>query len=283
MSTKLREIKQRIGSTGQIHKVTSALQRVASARLGRDRRAIENSQRYTRKLIQLMLEICPAAGDSAHPLTQRRRPVRTTALVVFAADRGLCGTFNADLMDALRRFVERRGRENVRLIVMGSIIERRARRADYAVDRVLPQPLPKERRESIDEIVETATTGFLECAFDEVHVLYSRFAPRLQHVPIVEQVLPVFFGGRGGALSSAEFEPEPETILRRLVPEFVYQSFDHAFLNSIGAENWARQEAMSRASRNAGDLLGELSSEYSRVRQEGITTEMIELAGGGQV
>jgi F-type H+-transporting ATPase subunit gamma len=283
MSTKLREIKRRIGSTGQIHKVTSALQRVSSARLGRDRRAIENSQRYTRKLIQLMLEICPAATGAAHPLTRRRHPVRTTAIVVFGADRGLCGSFNDDLVAALERFVERRGRDNVRLIGMGTIITRRARRAGYEMEQALAQPLPKERGESIASIVEVTTAGFVGGVFDEVHVLYSRFAPKLQHVPIIEQVLPVYFGGRGGALSGAEFEPEAETILRRLVPEFVYQSFDHAFLNSIGAENWARQEAMSRASRNAGELLDELATRYSRVRQEGITTEMIELAGGGQV
>jgi len=283
MSTKLREIKRRIAGTGQIHKVTSALQRVASARLGRDRRAIENSQRYTRKLIHLMLEICPLAADGGHPLAERRHPVGMTAIVVFGAERGLCGTFNADLLDALDSFVERRGRDHVRLIVMGTLMARRARRMGYTAELSFVQPLPRERRERIDAVVETTTAGFLDRSFDEVHVLYSRFAPRLQHVPIVEQVLPVFFSGRGGELRNAEFEPEPEVVLRRLVPEFVYQSFDHAFLNSIGAENWARQEAMSRASRNAGELLDELSTRYSRVRQEGITTEMIELAGGGQV
>lgn len=283
MSTKLKEIKQRIGSTDQIHKVTSALQRVASARLGRDRRAIENTQRYTKKLIQLMLEICPVVPDGGHPLTRRRHPVTTTAVVVFGADRGLCGTFNLDLMDALRGFVQRHGRDRVRLVVMGNIIARRAKRQGYVVDRMFSQPSPAERSESIDAIVELATAGFLGRTYDEIHVLYSRFAPALQHAPIVEQVLPVFFGSRISSLGNADFEPEPETIMARLVPEFVHQSFDHAFLNSIGAENWARQEAMSRASRNAGELLAELSSKYSRVRQEGITTEMIELAGGGQV
>ena len=279
--TRLRDLKRRIASTQQIHQVTSALQRVAAARLSRDRRAILNAQRYTRKIIQLTWRVCALVSDGAHPLMVRRTPVKRLALLVFGADRGLCGSFNTDLMAELSRFVTRHASTDVRLIVMGTVVERRACRRGLTVDRVYPQPASGERVAVIEEITNSVIRDFLDGTYDEVHVLYSRFAPALQQVPLVEQLLPTLFGSRDTALDHVEFEPSPDDVLSKLLPEFVHQSIDHAFLNSIGAENAARQTAMSRAARNAGDMIGELTRQHSHMRQESITTEMLELAGGG--
>ncbi len=279
--TRLRELKRRIASTRQIHQVTSALQRVAAARLGRDRQAILGAQSYTRKIVQLTWRVSALAATGAHPLMLHRSPVQRRALLVFGADRGLCGSFNTDLMNALDAFLVRHPAGDARLVVMGSVVERRARRRGLAIDRVFPQPTSGARSGVIQDIADFASQAFLDGTYDEVHVLYSRFAPALRQVPLVEQLLPTLFESTDTALAAAEFEPSPEGVLNVLLPEFVYQSIDHAFLNSIGAENAARQTAMSRASRNAGDMISELSQEYSHVRQEDITTEMLELAGGG--
>ena len=104
MSIELRDVKRRIGSTGRIRQVTSAMQKVSSARLVHDRRAMENSRRYTERLVQLLRALCFAVPDVDHPFLGRRHAGGGTLVLVFGSDRGLCGGHNRSLMEAFHRF-----------------------------------------------------------------------------------------------------------------------------------------------------------------------------------
>lgn len=257
------------------------MQRVASARLSRDRRTIGNSQLYTKELIRLVWQVSAATPMTASPLLRPGSTSKPACVVVFGSDRGLCGAFNAALVSELQTFVAKRGESEVALWVMGRIVERRARRLGLTVERSFAQPSAAGRRGRMREIAQASISSFVDRRIREVYLLYSWFRAGLRHDPVLERILPAPFSTGNAERGATTFEPDAETVLSDLLPEFVHASMDHAFLNSIGAENAARQRAMSRAARNAQDMLSELTRSYRRLRQEDITTEMMELARGG--
>jgi F-type H+-transporting ATPase subunit gamma len=277
----LQRVKKRIATTGQIRQVTSAMQRVASARLLNDRSAMDASRRYTERLRALMADLFDAAPWTEHPLLLPGRPDRPVVLVVFGAERGLCGGFNTNLANRMAAFAAEAAPRPVRIVAVGKVAARRARRAGLEIVEALPQPPRRRHAETIDRVTDRVTSLFLDGRASEVHVLYSRFVSGLVQQPVTERVLPAAFGdGRRGGLRAAIFEPDAEGILNRLIPEFVRQLMDHGFLHSVASENAARQVAMSRATENAAQMLGNLMGDYRRLRQESITTEMLEIMGG---
>lgn len=280
MSLELQQVRRRISTARQVRQVTSALQKVSTARLANDRRAMERSRQYTRRLYQVMREVALEAPDADCPLAMPSTGPMT-ALIVFGSDRGLCGGYNRVLTDAMHDFLTRSAGGRVRLVIVGRVIARRVRRLSLEVFRFFPQPSRSARAEAIASIASIATESFLKDRCSEVRLLYMRFISGLRQTPVFEQVLPVELKSERGAPPISAFEPEPRAILAGLLPQCVRQSVDHAFLNSVASENAARQAAMSRASENASSLLSDLMMSYRRLRQQSITGEMLELMGGG--
>ncbi|MBN2302776.1 MAG: F0F1 ATP synthase subunit gamma [Lentisphaerae bacterium] len=284
MSVKLREIKQRITSTRQIHKVTDTLQRIAAAHLAESRRVTEISEKYTERLTLVVQDVLFSLGDiPPHPLAMHGRSASPVALIVFGADRGLYGGYNSRLMDRVKAFMAEQPSDNVRLFVLGKTTDRRSRKRGYQIVQNLSQPSLHNRFTVLNGIVQDITRSFLGGEFREILVLYMKFVSGFEQVPTIERVLPVSIDMRSSAKSSfrnASFESAPRDMLSRLLPEYVQQIIDHAFLNSISSENAARQIAMNRAAENADEVLTEQTKIYRRLRQENITTEMMEIAGG---
>jgi F-type H+-transporting ATPase subunit gamma len=214
--------------------------------------------------------------------------------VIFGADRGLCGGFTTGLMEELERFMGGAGRGPLQLVVMGKIAERRTRRAGHGIARAYRQApvsyiAPGAGAEAgspaglaeVGRVAGFVTDGFLEGRYREVHLLYAEFISALRQPALVKPLLPLALPPHPSPrLRAALLEPDAERILARVAPEFVERSLYDAFINSLGSENAARQLAMSRATENAGELLEELVIGYRRMRQDGITAEMLELFGG---
>jgi F-type H+-transporting ATPase subunit gamma len=273
--TELKEVRRRIGATRQICKVTDALQKVSAARVARDRRAIEQARLYTRKLEDVLIDLEGGGRDWPHPLS-RPSSTGTVGVMVFGSDRGLCGGFNSALLAALERFAAERRGQAVELLVMGKVINRRARRLGMNVRTFRPQPPRHEAEARVRELVDGAIDGFLDGTFREVHVLYSRLISVMRQDPVSRRLLPTP-GIEGRRPRAAAYEPSAGEIRDRLLRDWVHQAAQAAFLDSAGAENAARQTAMSRAFENARKMLGDLMRTYSRLRQDNITTEVIEL------
>ena len=300
MSVEVREIKRRIGGVRQIQKATSAMEMIAAARMARDKAAVMNSQRYAVKLAQLLCDIRSAASGVEHPMMAAPTG-QNICLLMFGSDKGLCGGFNTALMEKLGAFRKANEEKNLTLTIMGKIVNRRAIHQEYTVDLFFRQPargavptggisLKSAFPSEIDQIVSTTTDSFLKGTFSEVHVLYSKFISPIRQEPVIEKLLPVDFssdplraiaaGGKAGDLGMAIFEPVAGEIFDRLLREYVRRWIYNAFLNSVASETGARQTAMGRATENAEEMLDELTLTYSRLRQESITTEMLELVGG---
>ncbi|MBM4147618.1 MAG: F0F1 ATP synthase subunit gamma [Lentisphaerae bacterium] len=281
MSSAIREVRRRMQSTRQIYKVTAALQRVSAARFSRDRRAIENAQMYARRRISAMWTVT-AAGDGvlSHPLMEIRRPVRDILVVLFGSERGLCGGFNAVLRAELGRLAAARAAAP-RLLIVGQTAARRVAQMGFPAERVWSQPATADRAGVISEIAQTITDAFLADRCQEVHLVYAWFRAGLKYDAVSEQVLPAPFRGAAKARAHVALDGTPSAILAGLLPDFVLASLDQAFLNSLGAENLARQGAMARASSNAQGMLAELTVTHNRMRQEAVTREIVDLGGGG--
>lgn len=282
MSTELRDVKQRISGTRQIRKVSSALQMIASAQLQQVRRDIVHSNRYTEILRGLLQRFRRGLGEDHPLLTENNQESRT--LIVFGADRGLCGGFNSGLSEETERFV--RSGDRTELLVVGNAVRRYIERAGIPVKKHLSQPRKNGWKDLVSELESQCTERFLSSTTGEVWVIYSHFVTAWLQEPRAERILPIpdvpaeSEKIRDESLSLGTVEPSPESVVEWSIREWIHRSIFNAFLNSLGSEAAARQKAMSRASDNAENIIEELSMLYRRLRQDSITMEMLDLSSG---
>lgn len=281
MATTLSGMKRRIRTTTQIRKVTATLQKVASAKLAQDLKRIENSSVYFNGICRLLRAAHESrpSGEPPHPL-MRTQPGNTICLVVFGSDRGLCGAFNTMLMKAITSFRNAHPNQTVRLLLSGKVVYRRALRQKWA---------PLESITGTAVIEERLLADFLNHTISEVHILYWRYKTGFDQHIVTEQVLPTPFTTTMDMASAPALpfdahaiEPSPSAIIDALLPEYVRCSIYNGFTHSAVTENAQRRASMRRATENAGEMLTDLRKTYSRLRQESITTEMLEIVSGMQ-
>lgn len=297
MSVELKEVKRRISSTRQVQQVTSALQRVASAKLVKDKHNCLLMQDYLDNLRHVFRELTIAAPYAEHRFAAAA-PTGDTVMIVFGSDRGLCGGMNANLQEKAIQFRQTAGDEKLHMIVIGKAASRRMRHAGFhvaqSVEHIPTTRSPGHGRpawtKTALEIANSVTTSFLTGKCVKVYLLYNKFISGLHQIPTIELLLPFSVTAASdtreqetasaGAFRAAEFEPDAQTILAGLIPELILHSIENALVNSIASEDAKRQEAMSRATENAGRIIDDLMLVYSRLRQDSITAEMLELVGG---
>ncbi len=276
MAQALSDVKRRIATTRQLRKVTNTLQKVASARYASSRRQVEQADVYFEKLCDIL-----AKAYHALPIGADRHPLMTRGggdgigLIVCGADRGLCGGFNTGLMNEAAHFRAAHAPREVTLFMRGKVVHRRALRLQWSGVQAV---------QDIDDVITRMMEAFLERSVAEVHVLYWKHLGGIRQELHLERILPTPFTehatGARAALDADMLEPSPRAIIDRLLPEYVRRNVHNAYFNSMAAENAARQASMARATENAGELITDLSRQYSRLRQESITGEMLELGAG---
>jgi F-type H+-transporting ATPase subunit gamma len=289
MSVQIKEVKRRIGTVRQVRRVTSTLRQVAAARVQQLRIRIDHSRLYLEQLHRL-LGITAGSVSLRHHALLRASSAGRPCLVIFGADRGLCGGFVGGLIEAAQARAERSGWSDFTTMTVGRVTSRRARRQGFVLQREFRQPelMNRDRRgdpaaqrvPGLQNILDATVNGFLRGEYREVHLVYARFETLLRQRPVVVPFLPIGLPSGAGGSQATVFDPSPDEILRSLSSEFLNQCLFHAAVSSVGSENAARQMAMQRATDNASTMLGELTTSFRRLRQEGITTEMLELFGG---
>jgi F-type H+-transporting ATPase subunit gamma len=276
MASALSDIKRRIGSTAQIRKVTSTLQRVAAAKLAQDQRRLANANHYFLLLCHLleMARRALPANAQPHPLMKAAPAGSPAALLVFGSDRGLCGSFNTLLMKSVADFLKDRAGQTVQVLFRGRVTYNRAMRLQMS---------PIEFAGETEDLGERVTSAFTAGQFGEVHVMHWDFISPLRQEIVVRQVLPATADAPAKGTTIPDryrIEPSPQALVDSLLPEYIRRSIYNAVHKSAASENAQRQASMSRASENAGEMLRQLRKQYSRLRQESITTEMLEIIAG---
>jgi len=283
----LKAIRKRIGSVKNTQKITRAMKLVAAARLRRAQEAIIAARPYSAALERVVAELAERAGRDAHPLLAER-PGRRAQVVVMTSDRGLAGSFNAQV---LRRsellFGEELGDwDEVGVRVVGRKGNEYFKRRDQNIASYVPSgqqggPLVISR-----EIANFVVTDFLEEKVDRVYLIFSEFKSAMTQKPLVTQLLPIkprpLAEGEGQRAGDFIYEPSKEELLEHLVPLYIQNGLYRAALESIASELGARMSAMDSATRNAGDMIGRLTLQYNRARQAAITKELLEIIGGAE-
>ena len=278
MATTLPDIKRRINTTGQIRKVTATLQKVASAKLTQDLKRISNANTYFENVCRLLqVAHTASAGAVSHPL-MTPQPGDTICLMVFGSDRGLCGAFNTLLMNAIREFIKAHADKQVLLLVRGKVIHRRAIRMQFKQLEIL---------DDTHAIANRILDDFRSQTISEAHMLYWQYKTGMEQHVTIQQVLPTPFTSTDdlpqhptSTYDSNMIEPSPAALISALLPEYIRSSIHNGFYNSSVTENAQRRSSMSRATENASEMLGDLKKSYRRLRQESITTEMLEIVAG---
>jgi F-type H+-transporting ATPase subunit gamma len=287
----VQDLKRRIRSVGNTEKITKAFELVASARLRRAESRIDAMRPYADRMLELMGITAQAAGSVRLPLLERRENVSSVALLPITADRGLAGAFNAQVLRrafALERELRRDGVE-VKWLASG----RRGRSTLTFRRYELIQGWQgfSERPEYADAqaIAQRASELYANQEVDRVVVIYNRYKSPLVQLVTVQDLLPIpekvierseGEAERADLRSDFIYEPEPEQILERLLPVYVETELYRALLESAASEQGARMTAMRNASKNAGELISNLTLAMNRARQAEITQEILEVVAG---
>ena len=307
----LKEIKGRIGSVKSTLKITSAMKLVASAKLRKAQQTIEGMRPYERKL-QAMLErlVAQTGGTgasewSARTMDEETGPVRQrVALVAFASNSSLCGAFNANAVRLALETLRSYGDADVTVYSIGRKMAESMRKVGKPSPEDFHDMADKPSYAPVATLAESLMDAYREGRLDRVDLVYNHFVSSGKQVPVRETFLPMgaiqmagqaghdaTAGGgapaEGGAVISTGdvdylLEPSAEELLADLLPKSLKLKFYTALLDSNASEHAARTVAMQTATDNGEDLLRELTLQYNKSRQQKITSEILDLAGGSQ-
>ncbi|MEP2734750.1 MAG: F0F1 ATP synthase subunit gamma [Erythrobacter sp.] len=284
----LKELKDRIGSVKSTQKITKAKQMVAAAKLRRAQAAAEAARPYAERLSGVMASLAgKVSGDSAPKLLAGTGSNQKHMLVVVNTDKGLCGGLNSNIVKEAKI-------QAAKLIAEGKDV------SFYLIGKKGRAPIKRDYEKQIAKHFDTSevrTPGFEEAggiadelvamyeegAFDIAHLVAPKFQSALVQTPTTSQLIPVPSPEAtedSGAV--VEYEPGEEEILEELLPRYIKTQLFGGLLEREASEHGASMTAMDNATRNAGDLINNLTIQYNRRRQAAITTELIEIIAGAE-
>ena len=288
----LTEIKGRIGSVKSTLKITSAMKLVASAKLRKAQQTIEGMRPYERKLQEMMERLVAQTGGmgtsewSARPKDEDAAPVRQkVVLVAFASNSSLCGAFNANAVRLTLETLKSYGDADVTVYSIGRKMAETMRKVGYPSPVDYQKLADKPSYAPAAELAESLMESFREGRLDRVDLVYNHFVSSGKQVAVRETLLPMTSVIPGEAKESDKdyiLEPSAAELLAELLPKSLRLKFYTALLDSNASEHAARTVAMQTATDNGEDLLQELTLQYNKGRQQKITSEILDLAGGNQ-
>lgn len=287
----LKELRTRIASVKATQKITKAMQMVAASKLRRAQAAAEAARPYASRMSSVLANVATTLSgrDDAPKLLAGTGSDKTHLLVVCTAERGLCGAFNSSIARLAREHamslmadgkevkflcVGKKGFDSLRRQFSSQIIEV----VDLRAVKRLAFP-------DADNIGKKVLDLFEEGQFDVCSLFYSEFKTVLAQIPTRRQLIPAEIKGEAaeaGAGASYEYEPDEEAILTELLPRNLSIQIFRALLENAASEMGAKMSAMDSATRNAGDMIDQLTLNYNRTRQAQITKELIEIISGAE-
>ena len=299
MATSQRDVRNRIAAVKNIQKITRAMEMVAAARLRRAEQRIEALRPYADAIRRMTREAAQAAGDVPRlPILTEHESVNTVGLLVVAGDRGLAGAFNSNAVRAGVAAGREHGGEGHNVVYFASgrrpasSLTFRGLEVAQSFTGFTDRPAYADAR----GIAERLMAAYIDNEVDQVEIFYNGYISPLSQVIRRETLLPlqkatILDEGpdedeenheEGGPRALVEYEPDPEEILKRLVPDYVEISIYRALLESTASEHGARMTAMRNASENASTLIDDYTLEMNRARQAEITQEIMEVVAGAE-
>ena len=286
----LLDIRRRVRAVKSTQQITKAMKMVAASRLRRAQERIQQARPFASEMLRVLNSLATRVDSAMHPLLDERRAPQAggkALLFVISADRGLCGSFNTNAIKGASTFIVENPAREVALGLVG----RRGR--DYFARRGfevryeqvnLFQALQYSHAQAI---AQAGVEAFISGQVDSVHLVYNEFRSVMSQRVVVERLLPIprldIEPLAGGAPQiDYLYEPTPEELFTTLIPRHVEVQVFRALLESNAAFYAAQMTAMDSASRNAADMIDQLTLYMNKVRQAAITREIIEVVSGAQ-
>ncbi len=290
----LRELKGRIGSVASSEKITGAMKMISSAKMRKEELALKRLSPFRTQIETVIANLLSADAEFSSPLTEARE-VRRMAIVVFGSDDGLCGAYNVNVFKQLIEHITYlRGQlaagEEVQFDIypVGAKIQKACLKlSDPKVKIVDTADVnSKITGDNVRKFSDTMVGDFLNGSYDRVDTVYMKFRSVSRQIPTAEQIVPVVaetFAKEGVETASGRpyiFEPSAQEIFSSILPMFLLSVMQEIFTENRASEQAARIMAMQSANDNAKKLLEQLQLEYNKLRQQSITTELLDIVGG---
>jgi len=283
----LKAIRKRISSVKSTQQITRAMQMVAAAKLRRAQDAATQARPYAEKLSEQLSGVAARIPDtSTNPLLAVRDEEKTIDLILVTSDRGLCGGYNANLLRTCEEFLATKKDATVRITAVGGKGASYFRKRGVALHETHTGLSAGPDHPLAMQLGHRVSRDYAKGETDAVYVLYSKFQSALTQVPAAERLLPVSDSATGSedeaGLVDYIYEPDPATLLERLLAQYINTLIYRSFLEANASEQAARMTAMDNATSNASDMMDRLTLQMNRARQAAITTELMEIVSGAE-
>ena len=283
----LRDLKRRTQSVKNTQQITKAMKMVSASKLRRAQDAILSARPFAKKMLEVLNSLATRADTDAHPLLREREPANVD-VVIISADKGLCGSFNANIMKRAEDFLGGVHSETLDVQVVGKKSRDYFKRRKYNIRHQFVdifRDLTYDNAGSIARpLIERYSDSESEERVDAVYLIYNEFKNVMQQDVVVERLLPIEkleFEKPEEELDYI-YEPTAAEIYDAVIPRHVEYQVWHALLESAAAEHAARMTAMENASKNASELIEQLTLTMNKVRQTTITGEILEIVSGAE-
>ncbi|HNY91290.1 MAG TPA: ATP synthase F1 subunit gamma [bacterium] len=279
----LRTIKRRIASVRSTQQITKAMKMVAAAKLRKAQNQLLSTRPYAHELEEVLGHIAGRMKRDQHPLLEARR-IKRICYVVISADRGLCGSFNANISRRALQEVAANKELQPAVVTIGSKGYDYLRRREVPILSNQVDVFNTLDFAQAQRIADLLAGWYTAKKFDQIMVIYNEFKNAVSQKIVVEQLLPIvpLMPEASKFPVGYIFEPNPERILQEICPLNLHVQLWRILLESSASEHGARMTAMGTASDNAADMIKELVLYYNKARQAAITKELTEIIGGAE-
>ncbi len=277
----IRDIRRRIRSAKNIQQITKAMKFVSAARLRKAQDRVLAARPYARQMIAVLNSLAARVPEQAHPLLARRGDDKIE-LVVITADRGLCGAYNTNIIRHALEFIVQHSDRQMELNIIGKRARDFFRRRPYSVRHEAVGVLQKPSFADAAAIAKDLINEFVDGEKDQIWLVYNEFKSVVQQRVVIEPLLPIqrLEGTNEASMQEYLYDEPPEKIFASLLPRHVEAQVFRALLEAAASEQGARMTAMEAATNNAADMIDSLTLHANKVRQAGITRELIEVVSG---
>lgn len=273
------DLRRRIRSVQNSEQITQAMKTVSMAKFRKAQRTVQEARPFWHLFPELMNRLAYWAASGSHPLLLRRDEKRIEVIVV-TSDKGLAGAYNSNLLAAAEAFVrEKEKTAEVRLVLIGKKAVNFFRKHPHPIDRTFGDRTDRLGREELRDLSEFLMRQYAFQKIDAVYIVTNEFKSILAPRIMTHKVLPLEpdAGKEASAALLPDWEPGEQRLAGFLLPLYVESQIHHAFHESQAAEQAARMMAMDNATQNAKELIDDLVLQLNKIRQAGITKELLEI------
>jgi len=288
----LKDVQLKISAVKKTKQITKAMNMVAASKLRGAQNNMEGFRPYAAKFAEVLGSLAEKAGEEASPLITPREQVKCINIVLCTSDRGLCGGFNANLVNKAKAFAKEQEAKGVEVTFTNFGKKGRdwARKQGYKIASEHLGIVGSKFGFNVASISgETLIEGFLNGAYDEVYVVFSEFYSVARQNPVLKKILPIppiekeeIEDEKKEYIAEHICEPSPDEVLGQMLPRNIYVQLYSALLETSTSEHAARMSAMDNATKACNDMLVNLTLLYNKARQAAITADLMDIVGGAE-